>query len=157
VCALYASNWLPYAHCKLTQHKIFDDLLPYTQFMLAIGYCMCIVRLQFATVCAVNARKFLCTDYTNNCYRTRNERKLFVSVCTVYASKLLPHVQYTLTKNKIIRNLLPYAQCTLAIYYRMRIVRKQLAAACAVCVSNLLPYAQCTLTKLITCKFCQFN
>ncbi len=72
----------------------------------------------------------------------RSERKQFVTVCAVYASKLPPHAQYMLTKNKIIRDLLPHAQCTLAICYHMRIVCKQLAPACAVCASNLLQYAQ---------------
>ncbi len=41
--------------------------------------------------------------------------------------------------------MLTHAQSTLAICYRVHIVRKQLATACSVYTSNWLPHAQCML------------
>ena len=70
--------------------------------MLANFYAQ--TTLAIATVCTVKASNFL--PYAR----------------PVYASKLLPHAQYKLTKNKIIQELLPYEQCTLGICYHMHML-----------------------------------
>jgi hypothetical protein len=48
--------------------------------------------------------------------------------------------QYTLTKNKIFPNLLPYEHCTLAF-----------ATVCVLHAFNWLPYTQCTLAIVTVC------
>jgi hypothetical protein len=55
---------------------------------------------------------------------------VFASACAVYASKLLPHAQHTLAMGYRMRRfavyaskLLPYAQHTLANCYSMRSIR----------------------------------
>ncbi len=48
-----------------------------------------------------------------------------------------------------LRDLLPNAQCALAIGYHMHSVRilLQIASACAVCARKMLQYAQCALAN----------
>ncbi len=75
-----------------------------------------------------------------NCYRMRSVRQQIATVCAVCASKFLPYAQRALANCEhhftrfytILRDLLRYAQCALAIGYHMRSVRQQFATVCAV-------------------------
>ncbi len=58
-CAAFTSSGLPHAQHTLTKHRIFDDLLPYAQYMLANCYHMRSIRLQIATLCEAYASNLL--------------------------------------------------------------------------------------------------
>jgi hypothetical protein len=82
VCAVYASNLLPCAHCTLANWLLYaqcmlafgyrKNLLPYAQLTLANFYAQ--TTLAIATVCTVNASNLLpyvqCT--LANCSRMRS-------------------------------------------------------------------------------------
>ncbi len=87
-----------------------------------------------------------------NLYRMRRLRQ---QSATAYACNLLPYAPSTVAKHTILHSfatacavyaskLLPYAPSTLAICYRMRRIRQQIATICAVSASNLQPH---TLAK----------
>jgi hypothetical protein len=67
-CALYDSNWLPYAHCTLTKHKTFDVVYAYKEQNI----------LRFATVCAL---------YASNLLPYAHCTLAMATTCTVYANK----------------------------------------------------------------------
>jgi hypothetical protein len=93
------------------------------------------VRLFFVTVCAVYAYYLL--PYAQGtliiCYRMRRVRLLFVAACAAYAYKakniwqfcptLRIRLQFATVCAVYAYNLLPHAQDTLTICYRMRSVR----------------------------------
>jgi hypothetical protein len=89
----------------------------------------------------------------------RSVRLQFVTVCEVNATNgwkfegFLTYVKSALTNfsrmRSIAYNLLPYAQGTLIIFYCMRSARLFFFAVCADYVNNLLPYAQSTGTLII--------
>jgi hypothetical protein len=121
------------------------------------------LHLQFVTVCVVNATNWwkfegfltYALSALTNFSRMCSILLQFATACAVYAYYFILYVQCTLIFFAVcaeyVNNLLPYAQSTLKICYRMCRVCLQFATACAGYAYNLLPYVQCTLTKQLIC------